>query len=199
MTELLNILLTMLLNYGYPVVFMCIIFAYLGLPIPTNAILLAAGAFSVDGTLNIFILIPAVAFIAIIGDVLGYYLGHKFGYLLVNRFTSKIGITNESLKDVEVYLANWGRWSVFLTRWLITPIGIPINLVAGITHFSFRKFLAIVILGELLWSFIYLYTGYFFGSNWISIWNLISDAPQILALFVIGVSLLIYITKRLRH
>ena len=48
MTELLNILLTMLLNYGYPVVFMCILFAYLGLPIPTNAILLAAGAFSVD-------------------------------------------------------------------------------------------------------------------------------------------------------
>jgi len=198
MTQLLNILLTLLINYGYPVIFLCIIFAYLGLPIPTNAILLASGAFSVDGTLNIFILIPFVAFIAIIGDVFGYYLGQRFGYLLINSFTSKVGITNESLKDVEVFLAKRGRWSVFLTRWLITPIGIPVNLVSGITHYSFKKFLPIVILGELLWSFIYLYTGYIFGANWISIWNLISDAPQILALFVVGLGLLIYIFGKLK-
>lgn len=80
MSEILDPILTLILNYGYPIIALCVIGAYLGMPIPTNAILAAAGSFSVDGSLNFFVLISLVAVVAIAGDLIGYFLGRKLGF-----------------------------------------------------------------------------------------------------------------------
>lgn len=187
MSELLDPILTLILNYGYPIVAMCVLCSYIGIPIPTDAILLAAGSFSVDGTLNIFLLIPMVAFLAIIGDLFGYFLGKQFGYLIINKFTKKLGLTQSKLNSVEGFLGKWGMWAVFLTRWLLTPLGIPINIVAGISKFSIKKFLLIVVIGELIWSGLFIYLGFLFGANWISLFDYIEQAPTILVFITLGV------------
>ena len=186
MSELLNPILTLILNYGYPIIVACVIGAYLGMPIPTDAILLAAGSFSVDGSLNIFVLIPLVAIAAIAGDILGYFLGRKFGILVVNKFTKKLGLTQGKLDSVERFLKKWGVWTIFLTRWLLTPLGIPVNFISGISKFSFKKFLFFVIAGELLWAVLYLYLGYVFGSDWIILLDYLNEVPLLLAVITIG-------------
>jgi membrane protein DedA with SNARE-associated domain len=186
MSEILDPILTLVLNYGYPIIVGCVIAAYFGVPIPTDAILLAAGSFSTDGALNIFLLIPIVALTAIIGDYFGYYLGKKFGYLVVNKYTKKLGLTQIKLNSVDGFLKKWGIWCVFLTRWLLTPLGIPVNIMAGISKYSLKKFLSVVVIGELIWATIFLYLGYLFGANWVTLLDYIDEAPLLLALAAVG-------------
>jgi membrane protein DedA with SNARE-associated domain len=89
MDQLLNYLLTQILVHGYPIIFFAILVAYLGAPIPLNVLILAAGAFTIDGTLNLYYLIPFVALTAWLGDIFNYYLGKRFGFLLINSYTKK--------------------------------------------------------------------------------------------------------------
>ncbi len=187
MSEILDPILTLVLNYGYPIIICCVIAAYLGLPVPTNAILLAAGSFSADGTLDIFILVFFVALTAIIGDVFGYYLGKKIGLLAVNKISKKLGLTQIRLNSASLNLKSWGTWYIFFTRWLLTPIAIPVNIAAGISNFSIKKFLTISIVGELIWAIIYIYLGFLFGANWITLLDYLSQAPTILVLITIGI------------
>jgi membrane protein DedA with SNARE-associated domain len=187
MTQLLDPLLTLLLNYGYPVVAFCVICGYIGIPIPSDAILLAAGSFTVDGTLNIFILIPLVVVTALAGDLMGYILGNKFGHLAGGKWTSKIGFTKDKISSVSSFLAKWGIWCVFLTRWLLTPLAVPVNLAAGLSNYSFKKFVLASVIGESIWAGTYIYLGYIFGSNWQLLTDYIDQAPLFLVLIVIGI------------
>jgi membrane protein DedA with SNARE-associated domain len=186
MTALLDPLLTMLLNYGYPVVAFCVICGYAGIPIPSDAILLAAGSFTVDGTLNAYILFPLVVATALIGDTLGFVLGNKFGHLISKKTGSKYGLSLDKISSVQHFLDKWGIWCIFFTRWLLTPLAVPVNLVAGLSHYSFKKFLLIALLGESLWAGVYIYLGYLFGANWQMLTDYIDQAPTILVLIVIG-------------
>jgi len=196
MLDILGSLLTLILNYGYPIIFVTILIGYMGVPISLNAILLASGAFAVDGTLNIYILIPYVAFCALLGDLFNYYLGKKFGYLLINRFTKKVGLTEKRLSFVDGYMDRWGDWSIFYTRWLFTPIGIPVNIIAGMRKYSVKNFVLFAGCGELIWAGMYISLGYFFGANWYVLWEYIQETPQIIMLLGLGFGLL-YMTYRI--
>lgn len=186
MTQFLDPLLTLLLNYGYPVVALCVICGYAGIPIPSDAILLAAGSFTVDGSLNAWILFPLVVLTALIGDCLGFLVGSKFGHLILNKPDSKFGLSKDKLNSVQNFLDNWGVWCIFLTRWLLTPLAVPVNLVAGLSNYSFKKFLLIALFGESLWAGVYIYLGYLFGANWQTLTDYLDDAPTFLVLIVIG-------------
>ena len=193
MNDLLTPVLTLILNYGYPIIVGVIFIGYLGIPISLNAVLLAAGAFSSDGTtLSIFVLIPLVTFSALLGDLFNYTLGKYFGGYLLHYITPKIGMNDGVMESVDAFMKRWGRWSIFFSRWLFTPIGIPVNLLAGISSYSKKKFIIFAALGEFLWASIYLLLGYWFGASWVSLWDYVSDTPQILLLFVAGVILIVF-------
>jgi membrane protein DedA with SNARE-associated domain len=147
---------------------------------------MAAGSFTVDGTLNLFILIPLVIATALVGDMTGYLIGHKFAYWIKGNPTSRFRMSDQKLISVSGFLSRWGVWSIFLTRWLITPFAVPINLVAGISSYPFRKFMLVALLGESLWAGIYIYLGYLFGANWENLLDYLDKTPLILALLVIG-------------
>ena len=78
MTSLLNYLLSFVLIYGYPVIAAVVLVGDLGIPLPVTSVLLTAGSLTVDGTLNMIILIPMVTIIVVIGDVIGYYIGKRY-------------------------------------------------------------------------------------------------------------------------
>ncbi len=190
MTQILNYLLSFVLIYGYPTVAAIVLLGDLGVPLPVTTILLAAGSFAAVGIFNIFILIPLVTITVVLVDVIGYYLGRKIVSWESSRFTRRMKVADKIIKSTEAFMDRHGAMCVFLTRWLITPLGVPVNFIAGIHQYSFRKFLFWAIAGELLWSGLYIYLGYYFGANWQSIANYISKTPELLAAAIIGVSLI---------
>ncbi len=187
MTALLDPLLTLVINYGYPVVALAILCGYAGIPVPSDAILMAAGSFTVDGSLNLFILIPLVIATALLGDMVGYFIGNKFAHWVVGNTQKHLRLSEKKLTNVTAFLSRWGLWSIFLTRWLLTPLAVPLNLAAGISGYPFKKFILIAFFGESLWAAIYIYLGYFFGANWETLLDYLDNAPWILVLLLVGI------------
>lgn len=196
MSQLLTFILALVLMYGYPIIVVTIVVAALGIPLPVTSIIMAAGSFTVDKTLNMYILIPLATTAAVFGDCIGYVIGKKFGPALLQRYTRKIGISPNKLVKVESFLGRWGIWCIFLTRWLLTPLAIPVNILSGASHFSFSRFFRYAFLGELLWATCYSYLGYFFGANWQVVSDYIGTTPAILALITLGISLLFLALSR---
>lgn len=197
--NVLNDLLSLLLVYGYPIVVGVVAIGELGIPVPASSVLLAAGSFTSDGSLNIFLLITLVTTTAVVGDIAGYYIGKHFGrYVLQNKYIQTIGVTQESMIGIDRFMKKWGLWWIFMTRWLITPLGVPVNIIAGIHKYPFFPFAFFVFFGELLWATLYIYLGHFFGISWVILAEYITTIPQILALSTIGIALLM-LAMKIRH
>lgn len=187
MNQVLSFLLTLVVTYGYPIIAGAIFASSFGVPLPANAILLASGSLSVEGGLNIYLLIIFISLTAITGDLIVYYLGRRYGERLLETIIPKLGISTFRLDSIDRLLRRWGSWYIFITRWLLTPLGVPVNLLAGSRRYPFRKFLGIAAIGEILWVTLYTSLGYIFGTNWSALLDYLNGTPQVLTLFLIGI------------
>jgi membrane protein DedA with SNARE-associated domain len=58
-----------------------------------------------------------------------------------------------------------GLVAVFLTRWLLSPLGPYVNLISGSTTYGWGRFTAAGVAGEAVWAGLYVGTGYGFAGN----------------------------------
>jgi len=68
-------LLSALTSYGPVVLFVSVLIASIGVPLPVSFLLIAAGAFVEHGDMNYFAVIAASVVGAVIGDHIGYSIG----------------------------------------------------------------------------------------------------------------------------
>lgn len=198
MNQLLAPLLTLVLVYGYPIIAVLILASYLAIPIPLGAILLAAGSFTADGTLNFYLLIAVITVTAVAGDIIGYYLAKKYGLKVLEKTILRNEHGKRHMTSLDKFLKRWGWWCIFSTRWLFTPLGLPVDLLAGVSHYPVKKFLLAVSTGEFMWAIIYVWLGYEFGANWSTLVDYINNVPEVLALVVVGI-LFVYIGLKIRR
>src|SRR5262249_22213016 len=76
----------------------------------------------------------------------------------------------------EAYFARRGGIAIVLTRCVLMPIAVPVNLVAGSSAYPVWRFAASARGGEWMWAPCYGAIGYLFGSQWESISAFISTA-----------------------
>jgi len=188
MSALHDELLTLVLLYGYPVVAVTVFAAALGVPLPATAVLLAAGALTVDDSMQVEVLIPLVAAAALAGDCAGYALGRWLGYPALLRHGPRVGLTAPRFAAVHGFFQAWAGPGVFLTRWLLTPLASPLNLLAGATGFAAMSFVSFAGAGELLWSAAYVGLGYVFGTSWTAVSDAVQDVPATLVFLLIGLA-----------
>jgi len=188
-----DFLLTQVINYGAPLFGLILFLGALGLPIGASVVLIAAGAFSEQGILNWF---PA-AILGLLGAVLGDALSFGIGYYAKDWVDQRFG-GSTTWKRAQASFAARAGLAVFLTRFLITALAIPTNLIAGGSGYQFRKFMTVDSLGELVWIVLYGGLGYLFGSQWELVSTFISNFGGLmlgLLSLVVGITLAI---RRLR-
>ncbi|MGZ9222718.1 MAG: DedA family protein, partial [Anaerolineales bacterium] len=80
--------------------------------------------------------------------------------------------------------------AIFLTRFLITALAVPTNLIAGGGGIQFRRFIVYDSIGELTWIILYGGLGYVFGSQWEVVSEFISNfGGLILGIVLLGVGI----------
>ncbi len=80
-----------------------------------------------------------------------------------------------------------GGLAVFLTRWLVTAVAIPTNLIAGGSGYKFSRFLIYDAAGESIWIILYGGMGYAFGSQWELVNEFLSNfGGLLLGLVILG-------------
>ena len=157
-------LLGLLSTYGLPALFVMLAVSSAGVPFPITLLLIASGSFVAQGEMGLWQVLIICSAGAVLGDQIGYWLGRSGGRKLVHRITRRFGGA-EMIKRAEAFTKRWGGVGIFLSRWLVTPLGPWLNLTSGITGYSWPRFLFWDVLGEVLWVVIYVSLGNIFSDR----------------------------------
>lgn len=178
-------LLSLLAFYGIPILAAVLFAGGIGLPLPGTLLLIASGSFVAGGQMPLWpvLIVGSVAVIA--GDLIGYSLGRWAGHAALRRVSPKL---HERLDKTERSVRKWGPWGIFLTRWLITPLGPGVNLISGASEVPWPQFLVWDVCGEILWVVLYVSLGRFIAGEVQTISALSNDIVWILlSLAVAGI------------
>lgn len=178
-------LLTQIINYGAPLFGLLLFFGALGIPVPASILLVAAGAFSQQGFLDW----SSIAIFGLLGAVAGDALSFGMGFYAKNRISKRIE-GSSTWRSAQKSFDSRAGLAIYLTRFLITALAVPTNLIAGGSGIKFRRFMAYDSLGEFTWIILYGGLGYWFGSEWELVGNFISDfGGLILGVVILGVGI----------
>ena len=181
--------------YGLPVLFAALLIGAVGIPLPGTLLLLAAGSFIEGGELSLWPVLLLSAAGAVLGDNIGYILG-RWGGRRVNAWGSRLVGGQKRLRQAETWLKRREGAAIFLSRWLLTPLGPVVNLSAGLTNYSWRRFLLYSVTGEALWVVLYVLLGKFFSDRVQAMGELLGDvvwmAVGLLFVILLGHNLLQY-------
>jgi membrane-associated protein len=174
--------LTWMVTYGAPMLAFTLFLGALGSPLPETFFVIAGGAFIRQGVLDVFDTLVLSLISLVIGDYLGFLAGRgAYGYI-ERRWSDA-----PAWERATHYFEEKGDMSIFLTRWLVTPISMPVNVLAGASGYSSGRFLFYATTGELLWLVLYGGLGYWFGSQWEVVSQFVTDFSGV----VMGIVLLV--------
>ncbi len=129
--------------------------------LPGDSLLFAAGAFAGKGSLSVFILLVLFSIAAIVGDGINFGVGHFIGRRVFS-WNSR-WIKREHLEATNRYFDRHGGKSILFARF-IPVMRTFVPFVAGVGKMSYMHFLFYNVFGGLLWVFLFVGGGYFFGS-----------------------------------
>ncbi len=108
-----------------------------------------------------------------IGDILLYGAGYKWGMKFVHGFGRYMGITESLVLRMEKYFEKHGGKTIFAVK-STTGLCWATFTAAGIVKMDLKKFVQYSFLGGVVWSGFLVAMGYFYGYLWKSIKQYIS-------------------------
>lgn len=135
----------------------------IGFFLPGDTLLFGAGILASQGTLNLWHLIIVVVIAAVVGDNVGYSIGHRTGKRL---FTKKEGILfrHEHIERAEAFYEKHGGKTIIMARFIpIVRTFAP--MVAGMGKMPRRRFLLFNVIGGVMWGAGVILLGYWIGSK----------------------------------
>lgn len=134
----------------------------LGVFLPGDSLLFAAGLLSAVGFLSLWPLIALVVVSAILGDSVGYWFGTRVGAGLYKRPDSRF-FKQEYLRQTERFYETYGGRAIILARFV--PIVRTIApILAGIGSMNYRTFISYNAIGGLAWGAGVVLCGYTLGT-----------------------------------
>jgi len=130
--------------------------------LPGESLLFTGVLLAAKGTLDIWILAPAVALVAILGDQTGYFIGRRIGPALFKKEDSRF-FKKHYVTESHAFFEKYGSWAIILARFMpfvrtFTPV------IAGVSYMRYPVYLAFDIVGGVLWGGGVTVAGYFLGT-----------------------------------
>ncbi|HUP94515.1 MAG TPA: VTT domain-containing protein [Burkholderiales bacterium] len=152
----------LLAQHGLTLVFLNVLLAQLGLPIPAMPMLVVAGALVAEGTLHVVPLAIVVVVASLLGDVPWYLAGKRYGYRVL-RTLCRISIEPDScVKQTENIFTRWGPPSLVLAKY-IPGFATMAPPLAGTMRLDFAPFIAYSAAAAVLWAAAPATAGFFFS------------------------------------
>lgn len=134
----------------------------IGIFLPGDSLLFAAGLVAASGFFVLGPLIMLVVVAAILGDSAGYWFGSEIGERLFKRQDSRF-FKQEYLRRTERFYEKYGGRAVVLARF-VPVVRTLAPILAGASSMRYRQFIAYNMTGGLVWGAGMLLLGYFLGS-----------------------------------
>jgi membrane protein DedA with SNARE-associated domain len=152
-------------HYGYLAVFTIIALESAGLPLPGEATLISAAIFAATThALSLPLILLAGSAGAILGDNLGFWVGHRFGLSLLLRYGGLIGLDERRLKLGQYLFARHGGKIVFFGRFVAVLRALA-AVLAGANGYPWHKFVLFNAAGGIVWVTLYGSAAFLFGRS----------------------------------
>lgn len=158
-----HILIHLLHEYGNIVLGVVVGLECVGLPLPGETLLIAAGI--IAGTtqhLNIFMVVISAALGAIIGQLGGYWIGWSIGFRLLRRYGRYIWLNDRRMAYGRALFRKHGEKVVVVSRFVVLLRTLA-GLLAGANHMAFGRFMIANVAGSIAWSALYGVGAYMLG------------------------------------
>lgn len=141
--------------YGYWAIAVIVGLESMGIPLPGETVLIAAGTWAgATHDSNIALIIVAAASGAIVGDSIGFWIGREIGFRLLLRYGRHIGLTQPRLKLGQYLFLRHGGKVVFFGRFVAILRTIAAFL-AGANQMPWPQFLVFNASGGIIWATIF--------------------------------------------
>ena len=191
-------LLAAVSQYGAPALFGIVAIEAVGVPLPITLLLIVAGSMISQGAMNPWWTIAAAGAGSILGDQAGYAIGRWGGPAAVAKLGGLFGV-RASLQAMEAKVRAWGGPGIYITRWLLSPLGPWVNLASGTAGYPWHRFLFWDILGEITGAAVYISLGRFFSDRVMALSAVLGDLTWAIAALLVAVILGFQLVARLRR
>jgi len=159
-----NHLVGLLVTHGYLVLFVAVIGRQACLPVPTNLLMLAAGALVGLGKLNLTAAVSCAVMAFLIADVAWYEAGRIWGSRTLHLFCNAAHNPTMCVDKMVGVFDRHGLKALLISKFIIGLDSITSPL-SGITRVQRSIFLAFDGAGALLWVIAYMGVGYVFRNQ----------------------------------
>ncbi len=151
-------------QYGYLAVAGLVLLEDFGVPVPGETVLILGAVYAGTGRLNI-VLVALLAFCgAMLGDNLGFAIGHFGGRRLALRYGRYVFLTPERLDRATLFFDRHGGKVIVIARF-VEGLRQLNGIIAGMTGMRWRRFLVFNAIGAALWVGVWTTLGYLSGSH----------------------------------
>ncbi len=189
-------------HYGYWAVAAFLFLEDFGVPVPGETILITAAVYAGSGHLNP-VLVGVVAVVAaVLGDNLGFVIGHFAGRAAIVRWGRYVMLTEERLAKAESFFNHHGGKVIVVARF-IEGLRQANGIIAGASEMSWWRFLPFNVLGAVLWVGTWLTIGELAGNHIGTIYTNVTRyslvALVVLVLVLLGLVARFFLRRRRRR
>ncbi|MEF2071792.1 DedA family protein [Consotaella aegiceratis] len=190
-------LLALAVSHGAPLVMAVVAASCLGLPVPSSLLMLVSGSLIGAGEFDLGTIALGCLAAAVLGDQIGFFLGRTVGGYLIAYLVRHESL-QEPIERAKTLVGSRGGPGVFFSRWLASPLGPYVNLIAGSMSMRWLRFTAFGVAGELVWVALYVGLGLVFGNYVSEIAELASNASAFIAAGIVAAGLGLYLWRSAR-
>ena len=152
-------------HFGLWVVFGIVFLEVAGLPfIPGETVLITAAALSSQGHGNIVAIIAAAFAAAVLGALVSYLGGRRWGKQVLTRSRRVERMTEKGLAKSQKFFDDHGSKAVFLGRF-VPVVRATLGWMAGVGEMQFPRFMVWNVLGAAAWSCLIGLLSYYLGQK----------------------------------
>ena len=134
-----------------------------GLVVPGDVILALGGIYAARGELEVTTVIVIGTLAAVAGESIGYWLGRRYGVLLLRRIPL-LRLLESRLHGAEEFFRKHGGKTVAVGRYA-TAAGAFVPFVAGMGRMRYRRLLAFDVPAIVVWAAAITLFGYYFEAQ----------------------------------
>lgn len=182
----------------YVLLGMClIVFAECGLLIgfflPGDSLLFTAGLFVATGLISapIWLVCLLLTVCAVVGNIVGYYVGHRAGPALFNRPNSRL-FRREYVDKTHAFFDKYGARAIVLGRF-VPIVRTFITAMAGVGRMDPRKYFTYSIIGGVAWA-----TGVTLLGFWLGRISFIRNNVDLILIAIVALSIMPIVIEAVR-
>lgn len=154
--------LAFLLQYGYVILYACVLAEQIGLPVPAVPVLLGMGALAGAGEMSLALALGVVLAASLPPDLVWYELGRRRGPRVLARICAISLEPDWCVRRTESMFIRFGRKLLLVAKFLpgLSAVASPLAGSAGVARW---QFILLDVTGALLWAGTWMGIGYAFS------------------------------------